>query len=91
MNSMLKRRFFAAGLALIIGLLAVNLTVNAFGDAKGHYEEVTVHSNDTLWTIAAQVTPNGYDVRNTIDTIRKINNLNSAILYPGQRLLVPRQ
>lgn len=93
MNIMAKYRYHTAVLIIVIALMAINLltvSVNAFNSQQAHFEEMVVQNNDTLWTIAEKVTPNGQDVRNTIFTIRKVNHLNSAVLYPGQRLLIPR-
>lgn len=92
MKIRMKKRFYAATVVLIIGLITINLftlTVNAFSKPQKHFEEVIIHENDTLWTIAEQITPNGQDIRNTIYVIRKINRLNSAVLQPGQRILIP--
>lgn len=94
MRRMIIKRLYAAILVLIIGLLTINLltlTVNAFNKPQDRFKEVIVHKDDTLWTIAEQVTPNGQDVRNTVYIIRKVNRLNTAILQPGQRILIPRE
>lgn len=94
MRKILKHRFYIAGLTLLMGFAAINQftpAVSAFNDhSQKHFTEVVVHRKDTLWTIAEEVTPPGQDVRNTIYKIRKINNLSSAVLHPGQRLLIPR-
>ncbi len=93
MKKIAKYRFYTFGLALIIALMAINLlthSVNAFNNQQAHFAEMVVQSNDTLWTIAEEITPDGQDVRNTVYIIRKVNHLNSAVLYPGQRLLIPR-
>ncbi|WDC83945.1 LysM peptidoglycan-binding domain-containing protein [Caloramator sp. mosi_1] len=53
------------------------------------YEEIVVNKGDTLWKISIKHTPKDKDVRKTIYEIRKINNLNDCIIYPGQVLKVP--
>lgn len=93
MKRMAKYRFYTIGLALVIALMAINLltlSVNAYNNQQAHYEEMVVQNNDTLWSIAEGITPDGQDVRNTVYIIRKVNHLNTAVLYPGQRLLIPR-
>jgi hypothetical protein len=94
MKKMAKYRlYYTFVLALIIALMAINLltlSVNAFNNQQAHFEETVVQSNDTLWTIAENITPNGQDVRYMVYIIRKVNHLDSAELYPGQRLLIPR-
>jgi nucleoid-associated protein YgaU len=48
-------------------------------------ETVVVRSGDTLWGIARQIAPDR-DVRTVIAEIRRINQLPSAHVEPGQRL-----
>jgi predicted Zn-dependent protease len=49
---------------------------------------ITVHVGETLWQIAEQVAPRD-DPRDTVDRIRELNALNTAVLQAGQRLIVP--
>ena len=42
-----------------------------------------VKPGDTLWNIAKKF-------RSTVEYIMEVNNLNNEIIYPGQRLLIPR-
>lgn len=42
-----------------------------------------VKAGDSLWSIAKRF-------RNTIDYIKEINELKDDVIYPGQRLLIPR-
>lgn len=55
------------------------------------YESVaiTVHSGDTLWSLAREYGPEGVDIRETIDWIQRENGLSSPVLRPGQRIVVP--
>lgn len=53
------------------------------------YEEVVVKKGDTIWNISIKYTPKDKDVRKTVYEIRKINNLNDCIIFPGQTLKVP--
>ena len=48
-----------------------------------------VHSGDNLWDIAAEHTPAGHDIRNTIERIKSFNNLESSMIQPGQLLEIP--
>lgn len=54
-------------------------------------KEVVVRSGDTLWSLAVQHGPSRRDVRETIDRIRSLNQLESANLRPGMRLMIPTQ
>ncbi|MCX7695834.1 MAG: LysM peptidoglycan-binding domain-containing protein [Caloramator sp.] len=53
------------------------------------YKEVVVKKGDTIWNISIKYTPKDKDVRKTVYEIRKINNLNDCIIFPGQTLKVP--
>jgi LysM repeat protein len=48
-----------------------------------------VHAGDTLWSIAAEVTEPGQDIRSTIAAIEGINGLDGAYLQIGQTLSIP--
>jgi LysM repeat protein len=50
---------------------------------------MTVGTGDTLWAIAADLTPAGGDVRDTMEQIERLNALESGMLVAGQRIVVP--
>lgn len=61
--------------------------------AKGsstQYTTITVQEGDTLWSIASSHNINK-DIRKTVYSIRKINKLDSAIIMPGQELIIPQK
>ena len=49
----------------------------------------TVQAGDTLWSISAERTPAGGDVRETIAAVRGLNDLDASIIHPGQVLQLP--
>ena len=49
----------------------------------------TVQPGDTLWGYAADATPAGGDVNDSIDALMKINHLDSVALSVGQQIRVP--
>ena len=49
----------------------------------------TVLPGDTLWDIAGEHVAQGDDVRNLIEDIKRINDLDSSVIVPGQVLQVP--
>lgn len=51
----------------------------------------TVQPGDTLWSYAARITPEGSNVNDTVESLMYLNNLDSANLYVGQRILIPVQ
>jgi LysM repeat protein len=83
------KRLFNGSVAVI--LLAVGFSMGKL--AKADYkptetttETITVHSGDTLWSIAETYAEG--DVRAYISRIKKLNNIDSALIYPGQQLKV---
>jgi nucleoid-associated protein YgaU len=46
---------------------------------------VTVHTGDTLWSVARQVAPNR-DPRDVVDDLRRVNHLAGVDVTPGQLL-----
>ena len=60
------------------------------GDHVVTTHEHVVRSGDTLWEIARAHTVDGADVRDMVDEIRAMNALEGTLIYPGDRLTVPR-
>lgn len=53
------------------------------------YETHIVDSGQSLWTIARQYAPERMDIREYVSEIQLLNQLNSSVLFQGQRLLLP--
>lgn len=49
----------------------------------------TVGSGDTLWDIAANLTPQGRDVRDTMAQIQDVNAMTGTQLQAGEQILLP--
>ena len=49
---------------------------------------VVVQAGETLWGIAQQVAP-GSDPRGVVQQIRRMNDLGTAPIVPGQSIIVP--
>ena len=52
---------------------------------------VTVQPGDTIWGIARRISGDNADLRSIVDEITELNNLDSAVIRPGQGILVPAQ
>lgn len=88
---MKKKKLLAATLALIILLIPFYIykKANSQNANKINYIYVTVESGDTLWKIAKKHKTDNQDIRKLVYEIRKANNLESLIIYPGQTIKVP--
>jgi hypothetical protein len=63
----------------------------ATGDqANVQFQYVTVESGQSLWSIAETVAPSA-DPREVIADIVSLNQLESAVVSPGQRIAIPSQ
>ncbi len=50
--------------------------------------EYVVREGDTLWDIARRISPEGHHGK-IVWTIRELNGLESPLIRPGQRILIP--
>ncbi|MGC4175794.1 LysM peptidoglycan-binding domain-containing protein [Demequina sp.] len=50
----------------------------------------TVGSGETLWSIAADLTPEGRDVRDTMADIKAVNAMSGGQLQAGEQILIPQ-
>ena len=82
---------------VVLGLVTVAVAIASFAGLAGSVgadgpvptEAYVVRSGDTLWAVAAPITPPGDDVRATIAEIVELNGLDGAGLSVGQELLLP--
>ncbi|WEV69793.1 LysM peptidoglycan-binding domain-containing protein [Bifidobacterium sp. ESL0775] len=51
----------------------------------------TVRPGDTLWSYAKKITPANKNVGDTVNQLIDLNQLDSAQLKPGQRIVVPER
>lgn len=73
----------------IFGIYSL-VTFNSTEAATFHtYKQVVVEANDSLWSIAEEYTSESDDVRDMIDEIKEINELDSSELQVGDTLFVP--
>ena len=84
-------RIFAVVLILLVlnivsAMTGVNTTT---GVSLNKLKAVTVHAGDTLWSIAEKNNTSDMDVREFIDDIKEKNDLASAEIQEGQKLLIP--
>ncbi|MGI6097450.1 MAG: LysM peptidoglycan-binding domain-containing protein [Dethiobacteria bacterium] len=95
-----KKRYIKL-LILIAFLILIILIAFSWEQMKANasntvycYEEVEVTAGLTLWDIASDALPDNddyKDIRVFIHDLMKINELDSALIYPGQRIIVPKR
>lgn len=89
-----KSRFFLF-ITLIIAVLAIILvsivsTTGAYSiESTQEIEHYWVKKGDTLWDIAKEFSPEGYDIRKMIYIIREQNNMNTGMVYEGVKIEIP--
>lgn len=79
------------GLIIFLILLLMN---TSFSHTEIIYKKISVISGDTLWSIAKQERNNNLyfedkDIRDIVNEIKYINNLNSSNLNVGDELTIP--
>ena len=77
---------FLVILFVIISCITNLFISKVFSHEIEKYNHVTVCEGDSLWTIATAL---GGNVNENIYHIKKINQLDSSIVYVGQNLLIP--
>lgn len=94
-----KMTLTTRGKAVLSGIGVVALLLVGMGVWNGNVansasstQEVTsyvVRPGDTLWSYAQESTKPGEDVRETVQELIELNNLDSSAVTVGQRLVVP--
>ena len=78
---------------ILVALLALAtvsvLATSVQADQPVAVQAYTVRPGDTLWSIAAEITPAGVDVREAIAVVRELNELDASVIHPGQVLKLP--
>ncbi len=88
------KKFIKNMVLVILFIILLSIIANNM-QAHEEYEYINliVIEGDTLWSIARkQQTQNEYyynkDIREIIQDIKKINNLNNSLLMPGKELKI---
>jgi hypothetical protein len=74
--------------AALIGLASLALARVAQGGTAPPSVTVVVEPGDSLWSIAAAHYP-GADTRERVDTIERLNGLDSPVIVAGETLQLP--
>ncbi len=83
-----KKKFFSFLFLISVIIFTVIYTTSVSGYIEPEYQSVTIKSGDTLWSIAEEY-GNDSNIREYIYNIKKINKLDSSLLYENTSILIP--
>jgi len=84
------RLVVAAALAAVpLGMYGGLATANPTTGQPTEVMIVTAAPGNTLWQYARQITPQGKDIRDTLEQIRELNALKTDSIQIGQTILLP--
>ncbi len=84
-------KFIFLALIIIILTSILLLILSNISNSEHNLEivEHKIESGQTIWSIAEMYYGNNIDLRKPVYHIIKVNNLNSALIKPGQKLKLP--
>ena len=90
------RTVLAILIAVPLAVAAVVGGIGAVGAAADKtpahvtFQYVSVAQGESLWQVAEEIAPKA-DPRDVVADIVQLNNLQSGVIQPGQRLAIPQQ
>ena len=84
-----KKTLLPLTLALIFSLGSLVLAGQREREQKVYYQCVQIHKGDTLWEIAEKYKSETEKTEHMIDKILYCNNMKTANIRYGQKILVP--
>lgn len=81
---------FAILVFVAITKVCINVVFGATetSDAIIETEDYVVCDGDTLWSIATEYKQEKQDIREYVYQLRKLNNIDNCIIYPGQTIKI---
>ncbi len=76
-------------LTTVVAVFLLLASAVSAGGSAVETERYLVQRGDTLWELAGERTAPGGDVRPVVDQIRRMNELETSAITPGQTLLLP--
>jgi len=78
---------------LLTAVAVVFFLLLASGAGAGNETQATavhvVAAGDTLWSIAAEHTQAGEDIRTVVFDIKRMNHMDGSMIHTGDQLVVP--
>ena len=90
-KSILTKGLTAAAVILILSILFISLfSFIGSGENSSDFIKHEIKNGESLWSIAAHYyDSNEIDLRKVIYQIKKLNNLDSSVISPGRKILIP--
>jgi hypothetical protein len=87
----LRRIITTAAVIIVLSLLFISLfSLIGAGENSSNFIKHEIKSGESLWSIAAHYyDSNNFDLRRIIYKIKQINNIDSAVITPGRKLIIP--
>ena len=82
----LSRVLVTLSTIVVVLVLLLPATGSAEVEAGPAPVTYTVKPGDTLWEIASDMTAEGDDVRVLVQEVRRLNDLSTSLIMPGQKL-----
>ena len=87
-----RNRFFTSlffTFLIIMAVMLSGLSVNAKSKEQYIFLNVYVETGDSLWTLSEKLNDTDLEIRDYIDNVISINDLNGGAIKPGQLLRFP--
>ena len=79
---------FVIAVVCIGSSIIVNADTGASHSKTKYYTSINIEENDTLWDIEARYNSGQENRESYINSIMTLNNMDSDILYSGQKLII---
>ncbi len=88
-----NKKKFVRGILIIIAMISLFICKSTMSFNEQNYKIIYVSCGETLWEIAKNEQKNNSyynnkDIREIVDNIKSINNLENSNLYEGQELKI---
>ena len=89
-NKFSKLLTFLAAVLILSLLITVFYSLISFSENTDNFRKHEIKKGESLWSIAAKYhNPNSVDLRKIIYEIKNLNNIDSAVITPGEKIIIP--
>jgi amino acid permease len=90
-----NKKFFLKVIIALFSILILTFLLTAlfsmigFGENEQEYIKHQVEAGESLWSIAVLYYDDNIDIRKAVYHIKKTNNIETSIINPGEKLIIP--